>query len=98
MPVDILIPARNQYLLLRQLYESICHKIPGNEIGKIIVVDDHSSDKRQIYYLKYLSNKGMIHFVRNGITLPSYYSKIPLSFLKSKGHGGSLNIGFSPTR
>lgn len=93
MPVDILIPVRNQYLLIRQLFESICLKIPNKEIGKIIIVDDHSSDRRQINYLKYLFEKGKIHFVRNGIPLPSHYSKIPLSFLKSKGHGGSLNIG-----
>ncbi|MCK5568802.1 MAG: glycosyltransferase, partial [Spirochaetes bacterium] len=93
MSVDILIPVRNQYLLIRQLFESICLKIPNKEIGKIIIVDDHSSDRRQINYLKYLFEKGKIHFVRNGIPLPSHYSKIPLSFLKSKGHGGSLNLG-----
>ncbi len=93
MPVDILITVRNQYLLIRQLFESICSKIPNKEIGKIIIVDDHSSDRRQIDYLRHLSEKGMIHFVRNGIPLPSYYSKIPFSLLKSKGHGGSLNIG-----
>ena len=93
MPVDILVPVRDQYYMFRQLYESICMKIPGEDIGKIIVVDDHSSNRQLIRYLKYLSSKEKIHLVRNGIPLPSYYSRIPFSFLKSKGHGGSLNIG-----
>ncbi len=93
MSVDILIPVRNQYILFRQLFESICMNIPDNEIGKIIVVDDHSSNKKLKLYLKYLAGNGMIHLVRNGMPLPSYYSRIPFSFLKSKGHGGSLNIG-----
>lgn len=93
MPVDILIPVRNQYILFRQLFESICMNIPDGEIGKIIVVDDHSSNKKLKHYLKYLAERSMIHLIRNGMPLPSYYSRIPFSFLKSKGHGGSLNIG-----
>jgi len=93
MKVDILIAVRDQYLLLRQLYESIRCNISEHEIGKIIVVDDHSSERRMIEYEKYLAKDGKIHLVRNGIPLPSYYSRIPISFLKSKGHGGSLNIG-----
>ena len=85
MKVDILIPVRNQYLLFRQLIESITHNIPDKEIGKIIVVDDHSNEKVLKRYEEYLARKGVIHLVRNGIPLPSYYSRIPISFLKSKG-------------
>jgi hypothetical protein len=93
MPVDILIPVRDTYLLFRQLFESISLKIPNNNIGKVIVVDDHSSNKKLINYQNHLSKKGMIHLVRNGMPLPSFYSRIPFQFLKSKGHGVSLNIG-----
>jgi glycosyltransferase involved in cell wall biosynthesis len=93
MKIDILITVRDDYLLFRQLYESIRYNIPDDEIEKIIVVDDHSSNRRLIEYEKHLSKDGGIHLVRNGIPLPSYYSRIPIPFLKSKGHGGSLNIG-----
>lgn len=93
MMVDILITVRDQYLLFRQLYESIKIHISDEEIGKIIVVDDHSSDRRLINYTKYLAMDGKIYLVRNGLPLPSYYSRIPIPFLKSKGHGGSLNKG-----
>jgi glycosyltransferase involved in cell wall biosynthesis len=93
MPIDIIVPVRDQYLLFRQLYESIRFRIPDREIGRIIVVDDHSSDKRLRGYTKYLDKKGLIKLIRNGMPLPSYYTGIPLSFLKSKGHGSSLNIG-----
>jgi glycosyltransferase involved in cell wall biosynthesis len=93
MSVDILVPVRKGYVYFRQLYESICHKIPKEEIGNIIVVDDHSSDKLLITYTQYLQQNNFITLIRNGIPLPSYYSGIPLSFLKSKGHGGSRHIG-----
>jgi glycosyltransferase involved in cell wall biosynthesis len=93
MPVDILIPVRNQYLHFRQLYESIRHLIADNEIGQIIVVDDHSLDRTLRAYTQYLHNRGLITLIRNGIPLPSYYTGIPVPFLKSKGHGTSLNIG-----
>jgi glycosyltransferase involved in cell wall biosynthesis len=93
MPVDMLIPVRDEYLLFRQLYESVRFRIPDEEIGKIIVVDDHSSDKRLRRYTKYLDKRGQIRLIRNGIPLPSYYTGIPIPFLRSKGHGSSLNIG-----
>jgi glycosyltransferase involved in cell wall biosynthesis len=93
MPVDILIPVRDNYLLFRQLYESIRLRIPEEDIGQIIVAVDHSPDKRLRLYAKYLADNGMIKLVGNGIPLPSYYSSLPVKFLKSKGHGGSLNRG-----
>jgi glycosyltransferase involved in cell wall biosynthesis len=93
MPVDILVPVRDQYQLFRQLYESIRLRIPDREIGKIIVVDDHSWDKRLRGYTKFLNEQGLIKLIRGGIPLPSYYTGIPLPFLRSKGHGSSLNIG-----
>ncbi len=93
MSVDILVPVRDGYVHFRQLYESIRHTIPDEDIGNIIVVDDHSSDKLLKKYTQYLQQNSFITLVRNGIPLPSYYSGIPISFLKSKGHGGSLNIG-----
>ncbi len=91
--MDILIPVRNQYLLFRQLYESIRSHIPDEEIGQIIVVDDHSPEKLLREYTRYLHERGSITLVRNGMPLPSYKTGIPISFLKSKGHGESLTIG-----
>ncbi|MCK5453333.1 MAG: glycosyltransferase family 2 protein [Calditrichia bacterium] len=93
MLVDIVTPVRNGYVYFRQLYESIRHHIPDEIIGKIIVIDDHSSEKILREYLQFLDKESLIKLVRNGMPLPSYYSGIPIPFLKSKGHGGSLNIG-----
>jgi glycosyltransferase involved in cell wall biosynthesis len=93
MTVDILIPVRDNYLLFRQLYESIRLRLSDEDISQIIVVVDHSPDKRLRLYTKYFAENGMIKLVGNGFPLPSYYSGLPVKFLKSKGHGGSLNRG-----
>jgi len=91
--VDILIPVRNEYFLFRQLIESILINISNNEIGQIIVVDDFSTDKLLKKYLRYLNKKGIIRLIGGRLALPSYYSRIPLPFLTSRGHGGSINKG-----
>ena len=93
MPVDVLIVTRNEYLLFRQCYESIVHKIPKEDIHSIIVVDDHSTNKLIRRYLKHLHENGKIKLIKNGIPLPSFYSGIGIKFLKGKGHGESINIG-----
>jgi len=90
---DILIPVRNEYLLFRQLFESIIQRIPKEDIGNIIVVDDFSSDKKLKKYLKYLSNENLITLIKGFLPLPSFYSRIPIPLLTSRGHGGSINKG-----
>ena len=93
--VDILIPVRNEYILFRQLFESIIQKIPKEDIGNIIVVDDFSTDKKLRKYLKYLSNEKLIKLIKGFIPLPSFYSRIPIPLLTSRGHGGSINKGIN---
>jgi len=93
--VDILIPVRNEYIIFRQLFESIVQKIPKEDIGNIIVVDDFSTDKKLRKYLKYLSNEKLIKLVKGFIPLPSFYSRIPIPLLTSRGHGGSINKGIN---
>ena len=62
MTTDIVIPVFNQFGLTSQCIDCVLHQ--GN-VGKVIVVDDASTDAILVYYLMEMSAGGHIHYIRN---------------------------------